>query len=141
MSSIKVGNTELRHQHRFAGSKQVAFSEFIQGSNVLLSRGPLTGEDWRNGSSTSGMEMASVEDALSTVRQSDSAAILHDHAVCRERHDDLTRVALRGLPFSNRRIAFLRPRGACRCHVAVAFIDLARRIRYECFPHEPPRSS
>jgi hypothetical protein len=75
--------------------------------------------------------MASVEDALSTVRQNGSAAILPDHAVCRERHGDLARITLRGFPSSNHKIAFLRPRSACRCHAAAAFIELAQRIRYE----------
>jgi LysR family cyn operon transcriptional activator len=120
--------------HRFARNRHVTFSEFVQGPIVLLSHGPLTIENWRNGSSASIIEMASVEDALSTVRQSGSAAILPDHAVCRERHGDLTRIALRGFPSSIRKIAFLRPSNACRCHAAAAFIELARRIRYECFP-------
>ena len=117
--------------HRFARSKQVAFNEFVQGPIVLLSRGPLTGDNWRNGSPTSIIEMASVEDALSTVRQNGSAAILPDHAVCRERHGDLARITLRGFPSSNHKIAFLRPGSACRCHAAAAFIELAQRIRYE----------
>jgi DNA-binding transcriptional LysR family regulator len=127
--------------HRFARNKQVAFNVFIQGPIVLLSRGPLTVENWRNGSLTSIIEMASVEDALSTVRQNGSAAILPDHAVCRDRHGDLARIGLRGFPSSNRKIAFLRPRSACRCHAAAAFIELARRIRYDCFPAELYRSN
>jgi len=127
--------------HRFARNKQVAFNEFIQGPIVLLSRGPLTVENWRNGSLTSIIEMASVEDALSTVRQSGSAAILPDHAVCRDRHGDLARIELRGFPSSNHKIAFWRPRNGCRCHAAAAFIELARRIRYECFPAELYRSN
>jgi DNA-binding transcriptional LysR family regulator len=118
--------------HRFARTKHVAFNEFVQGPIVLLSRGPLAGENWRSNSPTSIIEMASVEDALSTVRQSGAAAILPDHALCRERHGDLARISLRGFPSSNHKIAFLRPRNACRCHAAVAFIELARRIRYEC---------
>jgi LysR family transcriptional regulator, cyn operon transcriptional activator len=122
--------------HRFAGNKQVAFNEFAQGPIVLLSRGPATRENWRDGSPSSIIEMASVEDALNTVRQSGSAAILPVHAVCRDRHGDLTQIILRGFPYANRKIAFLQPRNACRCHAASAFIELARRLRYECFPVE-----
>lgn len=121
--------------HRFARSKQVAFNDFVQGPIVLLSRGPISGEKWRNGSTTSIIEMASVEDALSTIRQGGSAAILPDHAVCRQRHEDLTRISLRSFPSSIRKIAFLRPRNSCQCYAVTAFTELVRRIRYECEPH------
>jgi LysR family transcriptional regulator, cyn operon transcriptional activator len=126
--------------HRFAGNKQVAFDEFVQGPIVLLSRGPLTAEHSRNGFSPSIIEMASVEDALSTVRQSGAAAILPNHAVCRARNCDLTRINLRGFPSANRKISFWRPRNSCRCHAAAAFMELAWRIRYEWFPDETERT-
>jgi LysR family cyn operon transcriptional activator len=126
--------------HRFARNKSVAFNEFVLGPIILLSRGPLTGENWRNGSPASIIEMASVEDVLSTVRQSGSAAILPDHAVCRERHGDLVRISLRGFASTNRKIAFLRPRNTCHCRAVGAFIELAQQLRYECFPVESHRS-
>jgi DNA-binding transcriptional LysR family regulator len=120
--------------HRFARIKRVAFSDFLEGPIVVLSRRPLTGENWRNGSATSIIEMASVEDALSTIRQSGAAAILPDHAVCRQQHEDLTRIVFRDFPSAIRKIAFWRPRNSCSCYAVTAFTELVRRIRSECSP-------
>jgi hypothetical protein len=117
-----------------ARQKRATFDDFVQGPLVLLSRGPWPGQSQSNGAASSIIEMASVEDVLSTIRLGDSAAVLPDHAVCWQRHRDLVRITLRSFPFAVRKIAFWRPRNACCCYAGAAFIELARRIRYECDP-------
>ena len=120
--------------HRFARIKRAAFNGFIEGPIVVLSRRPRIDQNRLNGAATAIIETASVEDALSTIRQSGFAAILPDHAVCRERNEDLTRIVFRGFPWAIRKIAFWRTHGSCGCYAVTAFIELARRIRSECFP-------